>query len=355
MRDQSLAQYICIVSGIAVVAGIHALPFFRGMLAHLSTCGSVINASRGGSGAGANAESFPGYNRYQQAVFDDCVLQACFHSLKLGVAPASLNSPTQTAIWLQPATFISVLIGFQWHHYPDDQQACQPVGPAGHTWAPPSEKRLLAHQTRMPPDIADATRSSRRGGSQHARCQFGSWRCTGSRASPLGHSPPALLLADIDPASAWSLLTELTQKELRGLAQPLLDSPAKRQQLRDALLIAASNSYPELGWVHDADPEVLLGIMASDIRVAVRCLRDYCQALGLSFLLPTSRVPGVTAIPAIQGPVFVKYNSRTGLCYASLYEGRDRGVLISLGQAPQVGHLPLGLHDEGLKRPPPAL
>jgi hypothetical protein len=28
---------------------------------------------------------------------------------------------------------------------------------------------------------------------------------------------------------------------------------------------------------------VLLGVMASDVRLAVRSLRDYCQALGLPF------------------------------------------------------------------------
>jgi hypothetical protein len=48
----------------------------------------------------------------------------------------------------------------------------------------------------------------------------------------------------------------------------------------------------------------------------------------------------------------VKYNSATGLCYASRYEGRDRGVLVQLGQA-QVGHLPLGLLDEAMANPPP--
>lgn len=46
-------------------------------------------------------------------------------------------------------------------------------------------------------------------------------------------------------------------------------------------------------------PEVLLGVLASDVRLAVRSLRDYCQALGLPFkaskrcagLEPFSAVP----------------------------------------------------------------
>jgi len=38
--------------------------------------------------------------------------------------------------------------------------------------------------------------------------------------------------------AAWQLLEEFTQKEARGLAQPLLDSPDKRRRLRDALLVS---------------------------------------------------------------------------------------------------------------------
>lgn len=119
---------------------------------------------------------------------------------------------------------------------------------------------------------------------------------------------------------------------------------------------------------------MLLGVVASDIRLAVRALRDYCAALGLPFLVraagrgywragvcwglacagllperrpwmqllvddwcpsrlmlipiqptllaspvvqvPESRVAGVTAAPGIQGAVYIKYNSATRLCYA---------------------------------------
>ncbi len=68
--------------------------------------------------------------------------------------------------------------------------------------------------------------------------------------------------------------------------------------------------------------------------------------------MPESRVPGVAAAPAITGPTYVKFNSVSGLCYASRYEGRDRGVLVQLGQE-QLGHLPLGLHDESMDRPAP--
>lgn len=38
--------------------------------------------------------------------------------------------------------------------------------------------------------------------------------------------------------------------------------------------------------------------------------------------MPESRVPGVAAAPAIVGPVYLKYNSASGLCYASGWVGR---------------------------------
>lgn len=59
-------------------------------------------------------------------------------------------------------------------------------------------------------------------------------------------------------------------------------------------------------------------------------------------------------LAAIRGGVYIKYNSRTQLCYISQYVGKDRGVLIQLGQE-QLGHFPLGMWDEGMKNPPPHL
>lgn len=57
------------------------------------------------------------------------------------------------------------------------------------------------------------------------------------------------------------------------------------------------------------------------------------------------QVDGVTALPSIQGSVYVKYNAASETAYATSYEGSDRGVLITLGQE-QIGHLPLGLLEE---------
>lgn len=55
--------------------------------------------------------------------------------------------------------------------------------------------------------------------------------------------------------------------------------------------VAAAEPHVPSGWDPSRQPaEVLLGVLASDVRLAVRSLRDYCQALGLPFAAPESRV-----------------------------------------------------------------
>ena len=41
------------------------------------------------------------------------------------------------------------------------------------------------------------------------------------------------------------------------------------------------------------DQEVMFGIVAGNVRIAVRALRDWCQALGLPYVKPASRVRSV--------------------------------------------------------------
>ncbi|KAL4529992.1 hypothetical protein Ndes2437B_g08479 [Nannochloris sp. 'desiccata'] len=143
--------------------------------------------------------------------------------------------------------------------------------------------------------------------------------------------------------TAWNLLQEFTRKEARSLAQPMLSSCEKRRALRNALLLAAAHPWPPAGY--SLESEILLGVLASDIRLGVRSLRDYCAALGLEFILPTSRINNSPTLPSIQTSVYIKYNSKSGLCYVTAYEGKDRGVLVQLG-GDQFGHLPLGIWDE---------
>lgn len=131
------------------------------------------------------------------------------------------------------------------------------------------------------------------------------------------------------------------------MAAPMLSSLENRQALRNALLLVAAHPWAPAGYTSDTG--VLLGVVASDVRLGVRSLRDYCDALGLNFVMPTSRVPNAPTLPMIRTPVYIKLNSKTGLSYVSTYDGRDRGVLINFGTE-QIGHLPLGLHDEKLEK-----
>ncbi|EFJ50407.1 hypothetical protein VOLCADRAFT_103872 [Volvox carteri f. nagariensis] len=157
--------------------------------------------------------------------------------------------------------------------------------------------------------------------------------------------------------AAWDLLRDFTLKEFRRAAQePYLSSLAKRERLREALKLAFSGPYPPAGWLgppgDSADSEVLLGVLASDISFAVRAYRDWVEELGLPLVPPSCRVDGVSNAMQLRGGVYLKYNSKTQLCYVSRYDGRDRGVLLQLGQL-QLGHFPLGFFDEGMTKPPP--
>lgn len=117
---------------------------------------------------------------------------------------------------------------------------------------------------------------------------------------------------------------------------------------------AQGNSTEEQSVQGGTVPLVMIGLMAGDVRIGARAMRDYCQALGLPYSKPESRVPGVASVASIAGSVYMKYNSQNGICYVSQYYGKDRGVLVQLGTE-QLGHFPLGLFDEEMKAPPPTL
>lgn len=53
-------------------------------------------------------------------------------------------------------------------------------------------------------------------------------------------------------------------------------------------LAYAHPNIPE-NWNPALNSETLLGVLASDARLAVRALRDWCQALDLEFVMPTLR------------------------------------------------------------------
>jgi len=140
------------------------------------------------------------------------------------------------------------------------------------------------------------------------------------------------------------------------MAQSYVASKESRDRLREAIMSAYSTFNTNSGITPSPDtiPDVLLGVMSSDVRLAVRALRDWCDSLGLEFVMPSPRVPGVQQLSAVRGSVYIKYNARTKACYVSQYLGRDRGVLLQLGQV-QLGHFPLGLWDEEQRKPAPSL
>jgi hypothetical protein len=46
----------------------------------------------------------------------------------------------------------------------------------------------------------------------------------------------------------------------------------------------------EENWSCEPPPDVLMGVVASDSRLGMRALRDWCQALGLPYMQPENRV-----------------------------------------------------------------
>ncbi|KAA6426201.1 MAG: hypothetical protein FRX49_04053 [Trebouxia sp. A1-2] len=153
---------------------------------------------------------------------------------------------------------------------------------------------------------------------------------------------------------AWALLHKLTKEDIKGKSNHLTASLDARNLLREAIEVVATNAAPSEGWDPSIQPpEILLGILSSDIRLAVRALRDWANALHVPFVIPTSRVEGVSVITSLRGSVYIKYNAVSQQCYATQYSGKDRGVLVTFGGS-LIGHLPLGLFDESMQRAPPS-
>ena len=89
---------------------------------------------------------------------------------------------------------------------------------------------------------------------------------------------------------AWKLLTEYNKRDVRGGAHALSDSAEKRAKLREALLLVARHPWAPSEWDPRTSRDVLMGILASDVRLAVRALRDWSHALQVDFVPPVSKV-----------------------------------------------------------------
>lgn len=63
-----------------------------------------------------------------------------------------------------------------------------------------------------------------------------------------------------------------------------------------ALQLAYENPSPAEGWgaasAAQSGPDVLMGVCASDSRLGLRALRDWCQALQLEYVMPDCKVCG---------------------------------------------------------------
>jgi Domain of unknown function (DUF1824) len=84
----------------------------------------------------------------------------------------------------------------------------------------------------------------------------------------------------------------------------------------------------------------ILGICAQNAEEGLQALNEYSQALGYE---PPQD------LESIEGSVYIKFNPNIGLRYMSVYEGKERGVLVSC-QSPNseginemYGHLPIDL------------
>jgi Domain of unknown function (DUF1824) len=110
-----------------------------------------------------------------------------------------------------------------------------------------------------------------------------------------------------------------------------IESSAEKVAVRQAVLHLASMTDTHM-----------FGILAADWEGAIAALHSYAKAFGYE-------------LPAVVNPcndaVYIKFNPRAGLCYASPYPDGHRGVLIAFqsdladGINEMCGHLPLDLFE----------
>lgn len=132
--------------------------------------------------------------------------------------------------------------------------------------------------------------------------------------------------------------TNLTVEEAQKLLKPFnctegksVNSESEKALLRQALLLLAERSDYQI-----------LGICADTATQGLSALKTYSEALGYK--------PNLD-LPTVEGPVYIKFNPKKGLCYLESYTGSHRGVLVSYqssyeGQINDMyGHLPLDLFE----------
>lgn len=133
-------------------------------------------------------------------------------------------------------------------------------------------------------------------------------------------------------------LAPLTVQEAQQLLKPFnciegksINSDTEKALIRQALLLVAEHSDYQI-----------LGICADTAEQGLSALTSYAEALGYELDLD---------IEPIEGPVYIKFNPKSRLCYLDSYTGTHRGVLVSCQSAYEegvndmFGHLPLDLFE----------
>ncbi|MEM9215500.1 MAG: DUF1824 family protein [Cyanobacteria bacterium P01_F01_bin.150] len=116
-------------------------------------------------------------------------------------------------------------------------------------------------------------------------------------------------------------------------ANPRDEDQISTSSLREALLILNRHSDYHI-----------LGICAENIAQGFNTFLQYGQALGDGL--------EEMACPEHDGPVYIKYNTKTGLFHVDAYIGSHRGVLVSFQSAYEhgvndlYGHFPLDLFKQ---------
>ncbi|HEY9597410.1 MAG TPA: DUF1824 family protein [Cyanophyceae cyanobacterium] len=130
--------------------------------------------------------------------------------------------------------------------------------------------------------------------------------------------------------------THISVQDAQAILKPFncientsINSASEKALIQQALLVLAENSDYQI-----------LGICADTMEQALLALKTYTEALGYQ-LSPQ--------LDPIEGPVYLKFNPKSGLCYLDSYTGTHRGVLVSCQSAYEgrinemYGHLPLDL------------
>lgn len=136
-------------------------------------------------------------------------------------------------------------------------------------------------------------------------------------------------------SNSTALTLEAAQKLLRQFTCLDLLSQEPRPDsvcVREALLLVREHSDYQI-----------FGICAETADQAISALHAYLQALDY----PEKPVPSVS----VDGPVYLKFNPKSQLCYLNSYPGHHRGVLVACQSAYEgdvnemFGHLPLDLWE----------